>query len=363
MAGGKTPSQGSVIIIKRIKKGDHGHHGGAWKVAYADFVTAMMAFFLLLWLLNVTTDVERKGIADYFAPASISKSDSGAGGVFGGQTPTAPGAMINDSTPISTAKAIPEPDSSEKDRQEEPGAGSPQGPIKDTKGEVTSGIAAQPVKPQDVGQNDPNADAQKQQDEQNFKKAEAALKQAIKNAPGLQGLEKNLIIDSTPEGLRIQIVDRDGYSLFSTGSAILAGRSRELVSLVGLVISKLPNRITVTGHTDNTPFPPASRRNNWQLSSERAQSSLEAMMGAGVASDRLQAVIGKADREPLVANDLKNSQNRRISIVLLRRSFVDHNSDALAPAPVSDGLDSAPVSPVVPPPPVADPSMPPPRPY
>src|SRR5471030_2533106 len=95
--------QQPVIIIRRKRKGGHAaHHGGAWKVAYADFVTAMMAFFLLLWLLNVTTDVQRKGIADYFAPASISKSDSGAGGIFGGQTITSDGAEISDKSQPTT---------------------------------------------------------------------------------------------------------------------------------------------------------------------------------------------------------------------------------------------------------------------
>src|ERR1700749_539784 len=98
-----SPPQAPIIIIRKKKKGGHaGHHGGAWKVAYADFVSAMMSFFLLLWLLNVTTDVQRKGIPDYFAPASLSKSESGAGGIFGGQTITTNGAEINDSSPPTT---------------------------------------------------------------------------------------------------------------------------------------------------------------------------------------------------------------------------------------------------------------------
>jgi chemotaxis protein MotB len=331
-----------IIIIRRIKKGGHGHHGGAWKVAYADFVTAMMAFFLLLWLLNVTTDVERKGIADYFAPASISKSDSGAGGTFGGQTITAPGAQISDSSPPGSSKAIPEPDASEEGRKDTPGAGSPSGPKKDVKGDVTSGSSAdvpaaiaelqKEVKPEnttppDAGKMDAKKiEDEKKKEEEFFKRAETALREAIKSVPGLSGLDKNLIIDSTQEGLRIQIVDRDGYSLFQTGNARLDEKGAQLVRLVGLVLARLPNKITVTGHTDNTAFPIGSRRNNWELSSGRAQASLAAIMAAGVAGERVMGVIGKADRDPLIKDDPKNPQNRRISIVLLRR-FTDKQNE------------------------------------
>jgi chemotaxis protein MotB len=345
--GAPTPQP---IIIKRIKKAAHGHHGGAWKVAYADFVTAMMAFFLLLWLLNVTTDVERKGIAEYFAPANVAPSATGAGSVFGGKTMTAPGAMINDSTPIGTSKSIPQPDESEEDRREDPGSGQPLGPLQE-KGDVKSSteaekggtsleeispklaeIISKPTqlesKPESMAQN-PNPQAVpkssedlKKQEEVAFENAEKALREAIR-AAGMADLEKNLIIDSTPEGLRIQIVDREGYSLFSAGSAILAGRSRQLVSLVGMVLTRLPNKLSITGHTDNTPFPPASRRNNWQLSTERASSSLETMLASGITSDRVNTIAGKADREPLLTSDPANPQNRRISIVLLRRSYVE----------------------------------------
>jgi chemotaxis protein MotB len=314
------------IIIKKIKKAGHAHHGGAWKVAYADFVTAMMAFFLLLWLLNVTTDVERKGIADYFAPASISKSDSGAGGMFGGQTMTKEGAQMSDTSPPGVSNTIPQPDESENERVESPGAGSPQGPDEKKKEDVVTGEKPPADKPKDpqnpetmTAEEKKKLEEAKNKEEEIFKKAESALRDAIKGTPGLEELEKNLIIDSTPEGLRIQIVDRDGYSLFASGSAMMAGKSRALVGLVGAVLARLPNNITVTGHTDDTPFPVNSRRNNWELSSGRAQASLETLVGSGVAQTRIMGVIGKADREPLIKNNPADPQNRRISIVLLRR--------------------------------------------
>lgn len=347
MAGDLQP-----IIIKRIKKGGHAHHGGAWKVAYADFVTAMMAFFLLLWLLNVTTDVERKGIADYFAPASISKSESGAGGVFGGQTITAPGAQISDSSPPGFSKAIPEPDASEEGRVEAPGVGSPSGPNKKDKTNVTSGaskdanvpdaiaqlqkveVKQEELKPEDIAKMDAQRlEDEKKKEEEVFKKAEEALREAIRSVPEMAALEKNLVIDSTSEGLRIQIVDKDGYSLFTAGSATLRDKSRDLVHLVGLVLARLPNKITVTGHTDNTPFPPGSRRNNFQLSAERAHASMEMFTQSGVAMERVMGIIGKADREPLIKEDPKNTQNRRISIVLLRRFNNEAAQDKSGPSP------------------------------
>lgn len=329
------------IIIKRIKKAAHAHHGGAWKVAYADFVTAMMAFFLLLWLLNVTTDIERKGIADYFAPTSISKSESGAGGIFGGQSITSPGAQISDSSPVGVSKAIPEPDESEQDRREDPGSGSPAGPNKQQRDDVVSGIKVPEaianlqvdegdVAPEKEKQKDDplKTDAQKEKEEEArrkaeeavFKKAEEALRQAIKSSPEMADLEKNLIIDSTPEGLRIQIVDRDGYSLFATGASRLADRSRKLVTLVGMVIARLPNKITVSGHTDSKPFRGIAKSSNWELSSARAYSSAEIMMEAGVLPTRLQGIIGKADVDPLLKDAPDDAQNRRISIVLLRNN-------------------------------------------
>src|ERR1043166_9610841 len=218
------------IIIKRVKKAAHGHHGGSWKVAYADFVTAMMAFFLLLWLLNVTTDIERKGIADYFAPASISKSESGAGGMFGGQTVTAKGAQISDSSPPGMTKDMLAEDNEEQ--PESPGTGSAQGPKAPNPDKPETGpnadvpaaiarlekeekVAPAPEKKEEAAQGKSEEEKlaeEKKKEEESFKKAEQALREAIKSVPELAELEKNLIIDSTPEGLRIQIVDKDGYS-------------------------------------------------------------------------------------------------------------------------------------------------------
>jgi chemotaxis protein MotB len=327
--------QKPVIIIRRKKRGGHGggHHGGSWKVAYADFVTAMMSFFLLMWLLNVTTSDQRKGLADYFAPASIAKSEGGAGGVMGGRTINAPGTQISDSSPPTvddrTIPTVGQGDEGDED-------------IRGKSDKVGNGgkdqTAGQGEAPAPVSEEQALAEAMKREEE-HFKEAESLLKKAIEGSPELRDLAQQLIIDRTPEGLRIQIVDRDKFSMFPSGSAIPYERGRDLLRLVGKVIARLPNRISVTGHTDGTPFPAGSRRDNWTLSSERATESLGEIVTGGVNGQRISRVVGMADRDPLVPDNAKDPRNRRISIVLLRRS--------LPPADLQKASASAPLGPTV----------------
>ncbi len=330
-------SQAPVIIIRRKKKGGHApHHGGAWKVAYADFVTAMMSFFLLLWLLNVTTDIQRKGIADYFAPASIARSESGAGGVMGGQTITAPGAQISQASPPSTQnETIPTVGQGDQGDEETSG----KNPSSDN-GKATQGQDAKNPNNQSAANaaaNTTNLSKDElamatamQREEETFKQAEAMLKQAIESNPELSGFSNQIVIDRTSEGLRIQIIDRDKFSMFPSGGAVPYERARDLLMLVGKVLARLPNNISVTGHTDGTPFSAGSPRDNWTLSTERANISREYLVQAGVDEKRVARVSGLADRDPFVPNDPKDARNRRISIVLLRQAIppADINSPA-----------------------------------
>lgn len=296
-----------VIIIRKKKKGGHAaHHGGAWKVAYADFVTAMMSFFLLLWLLNVTTSEQRQGLAEYFSPAGISmNTSSGAGGMFGGRSiTTASGGEMSDRSPPSMQDAtIPTVGQGEEGDEDLGGSGT--GSAKVTKTEaVTPEVKTL-------------AEAMKQEEEA-FKSAEQTLKQAILQNPAFQQFADQIIIDRTSEGLRIQIIDKDNLSLFPSASAIPYARGRDLLMMIGKVVGQLPNNISVAGHTDSTPFVTGSRRDNWSLSTERANTSREYLVKAGVAESHIARVTGLADREPF-ANDPKDSRNRRISIVLLRK--------------------------------------------
>src|SRR4051812_11520828 len=215
-----------IVIIKKKGKGHGGgHHGGAWKVAYADFVTAMMAFFLLLWLLNVTTDDQKKGIAQYFTPESVSRSTSGSGGILGGSS-MSPGAMPRDAAGL--VMGIPLAPTGEQSDSEAPDKTAPpensQNPDPDAE-ELAAAIkeanansdAKDPKNPTAGNQGDRDLQgmtkeelqkALTEKEEKEFNKAEADIKQAIQELPELKPLQDNLIIDRTPEGLRIQIVDQ-----------------------------------------------------------------------------------------------------------------------------------------------------------
>jgi chemotaxis protein MotB len=278
------------IIIKRIKKVQgHAHHGGAWKVAYADFVTAMMAFFLLMWLLNVTTDEQRKGIADYFSPASVSPQQSGSGGVLGGQT------LIVDGSKISV----------------------------DGVTSVTKDMAAQAQSESIPSESKPTAEeiAQKQAELEfkAFREAETAIKQAIQNDPAVAELSKHILVDMTPEGLRIQLIDQDRESMFATASSKMNDHARKLMQMIAKVAEKMPNQLAISGHTDALPYRANNEYGNWELSSDRANASRRAMLDAGIPAARFQVVTGRADLDPLIPTDPKNAANRRISIVLLNQ--------------------------------------------
>ncbi|WP_207478982.1 flagellar motor protein MotB [Arenibaculum pallidiluteum] len=302
-----TPAgQNQPIIIKRKKKGGHAaHHGGAWKVAYADFVTAMMAFFLLLWLLNVTTAEQRRGIADYFSPASVARSTSGSGGVLGGLTITVPGAMISPGSPI----AIDTP------MQTRPGEDSPKPSKSEEENDFPQSGKAERQSPDERQV----AEALARQEAQQFAEAERKLFETIGGIPELAHLAKNLVIDQTPEGLRIQIVDEANYSMFPLGRSDMFPQTRQLMEQVAKVVGSLPNRLSITGHTDSTPFATGGGTyGNWELSTDRANASRRALIQAGIPEDRISTVVGRADRDHLVADQPNSPRNRRIGIVLLR---------------------------------------------
>jgi chemotaxis protein MotB len=286
------------IIIKKVKKVvGGGHHGGAWKVAYADFVTAMMAFFLLMWLLNTTTPEQKQGIADYFAPASISSSTSGSGGILGGTSLGDDGAKADGKMSVIQQMAPEAPTETSKDGQSSTSAS-------------LDSASEQALR---------DALAKKEQD--SFASAAQSLRQSLQEMPELAELSKQIMIDQTPEGLRIQLIDQDGRSMFKENSREPNDRARILLRAVAKIINQLPNRITISGHTSASP---AGKRadSDWSLSAERADASRQVLRGAGVDEDRIYQVSGKANSEPLYADDPTLAGNRRISIVLLREKPV-----------------------------------------
>ncbi|MCR4377378.1 MAG: flagellar motor protein MotB [Rhodospirillales bacterium] len=293
------------IIIKKIKKGGAGgHHGGAWKIAYADFVTAMMAFFLLLWLLNAVSQEQLEGIADYFAPTVSSTSQSGSGQILGGTTVAVDGSLEDTVSRPSVTMDLPPPK-----------AGSGGEAMQDAP--VQAEVDAE--------------EAKKKAEQTQFEKAQEDMKEALKNMPEFQQLAQSMMIDNTPEGLRIQIVDQDGLAMFPSGRATLFDHTEKMLSLVVSIINQMPQQIAISGHTDAIPMGGGDQTyTNWELSADRANAARRYLLSAGVSQDRLERVVGRAATEPLLPEDPTNSRNRRLSIVLLRGT----GADAAAPVDV-----------------------------
>lgn len=300
-------SKNEPVVIKRVKKGGHAaHHGGAWKVAYADFVTAMMAFFLLLWLLNASTEQQLSGLADYFSPTVASISEGGAGGVMGGRSMLSPGSA---ETPSSASEIqvslMPLEEADQPDYEGEP-AKKPEG--------VTDTTAT----------DSPSLDEEllRQLEQKEFDRAEAKLRDAIASTPDLREFSKNLLVDMTPEGMRIQIADAEERSMFPSGSSEMYPYTKQLLSKIVQVIAALPNDVAVIGHTDASQYHADNGYSNWELSTDRANASRRTLVDAGFPEWRIVRVVGKADQEPLLVDDPYSPQNRRISVLLLRSSGI-----------------------------------------
>jgi len=282
----------AAVVIKRIKKGGHGgHHGGAWKVAYADFVTAMMAFFLLMWLINTTTPEQKRGIADYFAPQSIAQTVSGSGGVLGGKVMGADSAHAGGAQSVMQKQSPPAPDS----QTQAMAAGGAQGG-------ANAGSSS-------------SADSQSAQDGE-FNHAAEAIHQTVQDNPDLANLSHQVITEKTPQGLRIQLVDQDGRPMFAQGSSEMMPYAKKLLSAVGGIIASLPNRVSIAGHTSGAD----SGGDDWKLSFDRANAARAMLQSGGLPADRIYEASGKAASEPLLPENPSASANRRLSILLLKEA-------------------------------------------
>ena len=280
------------IVIKKIKKGGgHGHHGGAWKVAYADFVTAMMAFFLLMWLINTTTPEQKRGIADYFAPSAVSKSESGTGGVLGGTAPATEGAK-SAGTAAFVIKMKESEDEAKKIKERE-----------DAKGTGLRG-------------------AQDSESQRAMDAAASRIRQSMQATPELTELSKHVLIDQTDDGMRIQLVDQDGRSMFDPGSSEPTARVARLLSEVARSIAPMSNRVAISGHTDGQPFAGPGGYSNWDLSAARANAARRILEQSGLPQNRVAQVSGKAGSDPLYPDNPYASANRRITIMLLKEAPV-----------------------------------------
>jgi chemotaxis protein MotB len=286
------------IIVKKIKKGGHAAHGGAWKIAYADFVTAMMAFFLLMWLLGSTSEGDKKGIADYFnSPLKVSM----AGGSGSG-----------DSSHV----------------------------IKGGGQDLTRSTGQ--VKRGDVESQRRSVNLMALRAEQ--RRAEAArladLMQRVRDQiaanPALAPYSSQIRIEMTADGLRIQIVDASNRPMFESGSAVVQPHMRDILRSIGSVLAEVPNRITLEGHTDAAAFAGEQRGySNWELSADRANASRRELTAGGLPVDRMLRVQGLADSRPFSEGDPRSPANRRISIIVMNRDAEDRFFDR-TPADLSD---------------------------
>ncbi len=275
------------IIIKRVKRGGHAAHGGAWKIAYADFVTAMMAFFLLMWLLGSTTEGDKKGIADFFnSPLKVSLLGGGSGS--GDSSSVVKGGGTDLSRSSGQVKA----------------------------GDIEASRKSVQLKALKADQ----------------RRAEIARLEALKKKvedvlaanPKLAALKSQIRLEMTRDGLRIQIVDEHNRPMFDSGSAVVKPYMRDLLREIGAVLGEVPNRLTLEGHTDAQPFGAGERGySNWELSSDRANASRRELGAGGLPEERVLLVQGLASSVLFDANDPRSPANRRISIIVMNRDAED----------------------------------------
>jgi len=331
--GGKGKGkEGGITIIRREEVIAGGHHGGAWKVAYADFVTAMMAFFLLMWLLNATTEAQRRGLADYFSPTlSTSSGKSGSGKPLGGTSPFVDGPAISDRGTIAVMTANSPPVESEDDGSDTPAmpvvhtqngdgeAALVPAPGKSTRsGAQQSGVQTLVLAHSGAGgPGDAKQIEARRLEEAAFSRAAAAIAKGIAIDPALAPLAKQLAIDLTPEGLRIQIRDAEKNPMFTVGSSDPSPQAVALLQRMAPILMNMNEDIAIAGHTDGAAFTGVGR-SNWDLSTERALSARRILAAAGFPENRVRDVAGHADRDLLLPDQPLAAANRRIAIIVLR---------------------------------------------
>jgi len=288
------------IIIKKIKKGGHAaHHGGAWKVAYADFVTAMMAFFLLLWLLSATSSAQKQGIAEYFTPTMGLKDSKGIG--FNGGLSAAPeGNSRTDKTAVGIVVGQVK-----------------QGQEMDTPN-ITQGKADPNAT--DAAQIAKSDEEQSQADSETFSEASEDVKQAMQE-PELKDYSNNVVVTETPEGLKIDMIDDPQQPMFIPGSVSLTDIGKKVLDSMSRVISKTPNNISINGHTDAPSGASNPQYTTWELSADRANAARRFLATTVLEKDRVVKILGLSDKELLVPNEPSNPRNRRITIIVLRDSY------------------------------------------
>jgi chemotaxis protein MotB len=324
-----------ILIVKRTKKAGHAHHGGAWKVAYADFVTAMMAFFMVMWLIASVSKEQRAAIFDYFKNPSMQqgKSPRASMGQMG------PGGAST--SVINLRGGLDAPKSATA---------------------LSTGLGAPRDSNTTVDRAAPNVDeAQKIAAEADHKKLEslmAQLREAIDHSEALKPFKDQLLLDITPEGLRIQIVDAQNRPMFDLGSARLKDYTYALLHELAPYLNSVPNRVSLSGHTDTTPYVSMAGYTNWDLSADRANAARRALESGGLAPDKVSRVVGLSSSVLFDKDNSRNPINRRISIIVMTKAAdesaarVDATPASAAASPGAATLPGAAASPAAATPPV-----------
>ena len=294
------------IIIKRIKKVAGGHHGGAWKIAYADFVTAMMAFFLLMWLLGSTTKGELQGISDYFrTPLKVALSGGSGSGDATSPLASGGGDMTRRDSMQMQRGALPEKKPTIK--------------AKDAQAELD------------------------RLEGQRLKSLKARLEAVIEANPVMRQYRDQLLIDITTEGLRVQIIDQLNRPMFDLGSAKLKPYARDI--LVGLAepLNEVNNALSLTGHTDAKPYSSGERSySNWELSADRANASRRVLVEGGIAEGKIKRVVGMSSAVLFEPNDPLSPVNRRIALIVMTRESEEKVKSESSAAPAKPAPAAAP---------------------
>src|SRR5574343_1987990 len=302
-------------IIRKIivEDGHGGAHGGAWKVALDDMMTAMMAFFLLMWLLGASNEDKRKSVAEYFRPSSHSQivfgELAGSNGLFGGTSIIDPEgfpftakqtALLERLTPQAQGGPASDFGSSKEDNNRE-------GPAED----APTGQGGKDGKDGKGGK--------QAEDQENFDKVEKDLKKKLSENKQLQRLQEQVSFTREKDGLRIDVIDKADFAMFNLGTSEMTGRAARLIQEVANSVKGMPNKVAIRGHTDSLGFGADSVRNNWTLSTERADSTRQIKQGAGLNSNRFSRIEGVADTAPFVPNNPADPRNRRVSITILNQ--------------------------------------------
>lgn len=339
------------IIVKRIKKSAAGHHGGAWKIAFADFATAMMAFFLVLWLMSSATPEQKKAIAGYFQdPIGFTESASPYVIDLGGTPTPAPDRTLNpeiQAQPDSTQNKV-NPDVQERADPNDSNRVAPdptQAPDQSDKRQPND--AAQQQKDASQAKMDPSQ-AEKiaeQVDKERLELLLQELQNKIEQNPELQKFKDQILLEITQDGLRIQIVDAENRPMFDSGSPRLKSYFEDILLAMADTIRQVPNKISISGHTDAARYNGKGDFSNWELSAGRANAARRALIAGGYPEEQVARIVGYASSAPFDREHPLNPVNRRIDIIVLtkkaQQAIEGRAGSSQAPKPATDGAPAA----------------------